>query len=193
MFTFKKVIQISQSHCGPAVVQMLLSRLGADISQARITSACGAEKTIKIHGTRIDQLAEAVAKLAPETAFYYKEDATLTDIKTIIEEYNYPVGVEWQGIFLIEEEDDDEDAGHYSVIHKIDGTKKEVIMADPAKDYKGNDHVLPTDIFLERWWDTNEITDPKTGKKHLKEDKHLLFIIVPRAETFPEKLGLTKA
>lgn len=194
--SFKRVSQISQSHCGPAVIEMLFSNLGIYKSQEEITNEAGAKETIEIYGTRIDQLIRAVKKLAPEAKFLYKQNASLLDIKTILNKYNLPVGVEWQGNFEdIEEEGDeeeegDDDSGHYSVIVDINEEKKQLIMADPYKRYTLNNRVIDIDDFMERWWDTNEVTDPKTNKKELIEDENLLFIIAPKGFELPLTLGL---
>src|SRR5437763_834817 len=95
----KNRMQISDSHCGPAVIQMLLENLGIDVSQENITRAAGAELTIAEHGTRIDQLALAVQTVAPGAKLWYKNKGTLTEITRVINEFSHPVGVEWQGLF----------------------------------------------------------------------------------------------
>src|SRR5512141_3373320 len=112
--------QISEHHCGPAVTQMLLENIGVAATQEQITDAAGATATIVEHGTRVDQLAKAVNDLAPGARLWYKEHATLRDLKYVLEEVKFPAGVEWQGIFDDDPEDEDDDYGHYSVIAHID-------------------------------------------------------------------------
>src|SRR5512133_2564863 len=91
--------QISESHCGPAVIQMLLSNLGIEVSQEAVAEAGGATELIELNGMRVDQLARAVRVLAPDARFWYKDHSSLDDLIRLVSEYRYPVGVEWQGLF----------------------------------------------------------------------------------------------
>jgi len=187
----RRVSQISDDHCGPAVVQMLLDNLGVEITQEKIAEAAGVLETIKIYGTRIDQLGSALKKLAPYVRLWYKKDSTLDNVRTLLREHAYPVGIEWQGLFEREEEEDDEtDYGHYSVITHIDDGKKALIIVDPYKDFASQDRIISVSQFLRRWWDTNEITDRVTGKKEYVKDNKLLFIITPREVYFPSQLQM---
>jgi hypothetical protein len=195
-FHLKRSLQISESHCGPATIQMLLSNIGIDVTQEQIADAGGATDLIELQGMRIDQLARAVVLLAPDTQFWYKEAATIDELVTLITEYQYPVGVEWQGIFEDEdeqEEADDDDYGHYSLISYIDKEKQELIIVDPYKDFVSRDRILTFDEFNERWWDYNEVIDLDTGKPKLMEDYHMLFIITPKNVGFPVQMGMVKA
>ncbi len=181
--------QITENHCGPAVLEMLLENIGVNISQQEITEAAGATHTIETHGTRVDQLATAVQKLVPIARLWYKEKASLDDLIYVLEEAKYPVGVEWQGLFE-DMDDDDEDYGHYSIIAHIDKAKDELIVVDPYKDYIDQNRIIRISTFLERWWDFNEVKDPQTGEKVFKKDEQLFFVIVPLAVSFPAELGM---
>jgi len=196
-FQLQRSTQISESHCGPAVMQMLLSNLGIPVTQEAVAEAGGAASLIELHGMRLDQLIEAVKTLAPGASFWYKYNATLKDLIRIVAEYKYPVAVEWQGIFVGPDEDekpeDESDYGHYSIITHIDPERRELIVVDPYKDFASQDRILGLNTFANRWWDINEITDPKTGKAKYVEDYHLLFIITPPNETFPEDLNMKRA
>src|SRR5688500_19210687 len=110
--------QITENHCGPAVIQMLLENIGVSVSQEAITEAAGATHTIETHGTRVDQLAKAVHQLAPGARLWYKEIATLEDLEYVLDVCKFPVGVEWQGLFD-DVDNDDEDCGRYSIISHI--------------------------------------------------------------------------
>jgi hypothetical protein len=190
----KPIQQITENHCGPAVLQMLLENMEVIVDQKLITHAAGAEKTINDLGTRVDQLARATQALAPGLSFWYKEHATLNDLRTVINEYFCPVGVEWQGLFEDRPEDDalDEgDYGHYSIITKIDDEKSEMIIIDPYKDYVKQARIVPIDVFLPRWWDWNELVDPQTNKSITKKDENLFFIVTGN-EIFPDSLGMQK-
>src|SRR5690349_3075748 len=118
--------QITENHCGPAVIQMLLENIGVHVTQEKITDAAGATLTIVTHGTRVDQLSQAVERLAPGARLWFKEKASLDDLEYALTVGRYPVGVEWQGLFDAVEADD-EDYGHYSIVAHIDRVRKELI------------------------------------------------------------------
>jgi hypothetical protein len=189
----RRIKQISEHHCGPAVVQMLLENLGVKATQREITRAAGAERTIARNGTRVDQLAKAVQVLAPGARLWFKEYASLEDLIYVLEECKFPVGVEWQGLFEDDtgnDEDDDYDYGHYSIIAHIDQPRGELIIMDPYKDFADRNRIIKISTFLRRWWDYNEIRDPKTRRKTYKKDEQLFFLIAPLEVSFPEELGM---
>jgi hypothetical protein len=45
-------------------------------------------------------------------------------------------------------------------------------------------------LFLNRWWDFNEVKDPLTGQKTFKKDEQLFFVITPLSVAFPLELGM---
>jgi hypothetical protein len=194
-FKLKRTTQITESHCGPATIQMLLSNVGVDVTQDKVAEAGDATELIERNGMRVDQLARAVVLLASEVEFWYKMHAELSDLIALITEHQYPVGVEWQGIFDDDEEDtsDDNDYGHYSLISHIDIEKQALIVVDPYKDFVSRDRILSFDEFVERWWDYNEVMNIETGKPELVKDTHLMFIVTPKDVTFPEQLGMVRA
>src|SRR6266540_5405542 len=187
----RRIEQISESHCGPAVIQMLLENIGVTASQEAITEAAGAAATIDEHGTRVDQLAQAVRTLAPGARLWCKEKASLADVQYVLDEQKYPVGVEWQGLFDDDEDEFDDDYGHYSVISHIDLAKGELIVVDPYKDFADQDRILKISVFQKRWWDDNEVKDARTGKVTYKRDEQLFFVVAPVDEAFPAELGMT--
>lgn len=194
-FKMHRISQITDSHCGPAVIQMLLSNLGINVSQGDVAMAGGATDLIELHGMRVDQLAQAVRVLAPEAQFWYKYNATLDDIQALLTEHHYPVGVEWQGLFDDEGnelEDPEPDYGHYSVITHLDRERDQLIIVDPYKDYVSRDRIFTLHDFDERWWDFNEVTNSATGKPEWVEDYHMLFIVTPKDTPFPAQLGLKR-
>jgi len=187
--------QIGESHCGPAVIQMLLHTLGIEVAQDAVAEAGGAHDLIEQHGMRIDQLARAVRQLAPQTRFWYKDHSTIEDLVRIEADYDYLVGIEWQGLFedTLEDETQDGDYGHYSVITTVDPISRKLVIADPYKDFRSQDRVFTLEFFMSRWWDTNDVPDPLTGKDRLVEDRQMMFLITPEEETFPRLLGMKKA
>jgi hypothetical protein len=185
----RRIEQITENHCGPAVLQMLLENIGINAAQEEITEAAGATHTIETHGTRVDQLAKAVQTLAPIAKLWFKEKATAEDLVYVLDVCKFPVGVEWQGLFD-DMDDDEEDYGHYSIIANIDQQKDELIIVDPYKDFVDQSRIIRMSTFLNRWWDFNEVKDPETGEKNFKKDEQLFFVVAPLSVTFPAELGM---
>ncbi len=185
----RRIEQITENHCGPAVVQMLLENIGINAAQEEITEAAGATNTIALYGTRVDQLAKAVQQLAPIAKLWFKEKASADDLQYVLDICKFPVGVEWQGLFD-DMDEDDEDYGHYSIIAHIDKAKDEVIIVDPYKDFVEQSRIVKMSTFLNRWWDFNEVKDPDSGEKTFKRDEQLFFVVAPLSVTFPAELGM---
>jgi hypothetical protein len=64
---------------------------------------------------------------------------------------------------------------------------------DPYKDFRSQDRVFTFEFFLSRWWDTNELHDPVSGKDYLVEDRQMMFIITSVEEDFPRLLNMLNA
>jgi hypothetical protein len=197
-FNQPQFTQISESHCGPAVIQMLLNHLAIDVHQEEVAAMGGATSLIELNGMRVDQLALAVKKLAPTVDFWYKDHASLQELVELIMVHRYPVAVEWQGLFDDPDDDDDsesgdDDYGHYSVVTHVHPRKRQLIIADPYKSFISQARVFGFDEFEERWYDYNEVTDLETGQPRLVEDFHMMFIITPPGEVFPYKYGMKRA
>ena len=185
----RRIEQISENHCGPAVIQMLLENVGVNATQEEITDAAEATQTIATHGTRVDQLAKAVHELAPIAKLWYREKAAAEDLEYVLNIAKFPVAVEWQGLFADMDQDDD-DYGHYSIIVHIDKAKDEVIVVDPYKDFVDQSRIVSMNLFLSRWWDFNEVKDLQTGEKVFKKDERLFFVVTPLSVVFPVELGM---
>ncbi|HEX8923482.1 MAG TPA: hypothetical protein VF828_02000 [Patescibacteria group bacterium] len=195
---FARHVQISDSHCGPAVVQMLLENHGVITTQEDIVHQAAIEKTLEKHGSRIDQLAYAVKKIRPDFDLLYKDLSNLNEIDEFINSYDLPVAVEWQGLFEEgisgDNEDlsyEDTDYGHYSIISRLDTARKELIIVDPYKDFIDQDRIFSFSQFLDRWWDSNEVTD-SLGDSHQIVDNQLFFIIVPQSFQLPPDIKLKR-
>ncbi len=193
-FLPNRYTQITESHCGPAVVQMLLANVGVITSQDKIAEEGGATHTIEVSGMRVDQLAQAVHKIAPQMEFWQKEHSAIEDIKILINEFRFPVAVEWQGLFEVGAftvtEEGADDYGHYSIVTFVDDSK--LIIVDPYKDFASQDRVFTIKEFLPRWWDTNDFVDSNTGKKIVKKDEQMLFVVTPKSMVFPDKIGMLR-
>lgn len=193
-FRNERFTQISESHCGPAVVQMLLQYLGIEVTQEAVAEAGGAAALIEVHGMRVDQLSLAVRQLAPQTYFWYKDYSTIEDLVRVVNDYDFLAGVEWQGVFedTLEDETEDGDYGHYSVITMADTKKRELVIVDPYKDFRSQYRNFSFDFFMSRWWDTNEVPGLVTGKGRLVEDRQMMFTVTPKKAKFPKLLGMKR-
>jgi hypothetical protein len=190
----ERFTQVSESHCGPAVIQMLLHNLGIQVSQEAVVEAGSARDLIEQHGMRVDQLERAVRQLAPHTSFWYKDHSLLEELVQIVSTYNYIVGVEWQGLFedKVEDETQDGDYGHYSVVTEADANRQMLVIVDPYKDFRSEDRIFTFEFFISRWWDANDFPDLLTGISQSVEDRQMMFIITPDDVTFPRLLGMKR-
>jgi hypothetical protein len=188
----ERFTQIDESHCGPAVIQMLLHNLGVEVAQKLVVEAGGASDWIEQNGMRVDQLSRAVRRIDPHVCFWYKDHSKMKELVQIVSTYNYPVGVEWQGFFedTLEDETQDGDYGHYSVVTQADKKSRKLVIVDPYKDFRSQDRIFSFEFFASRWWDINDYPDPITGKEHLVKDSQMMFVITPDEETFPQLLGM---
>jgi len=187
----KRVCQKTNSHCGPAVMEMLLSYLGVYFDQDDFVKTTGKdEETFRVYGMTVKEMGESVKMLVPDYNFWFKENASLTDLQQIVKEYGFPAAIEWQGVFY---EDSDEDDGHYCVVTHIDTVNNIIMLSDPYKRFAGSDRTFHIMEFNHRWWDENEIVDKETGQKYTTREEHMVFIVTPKEAIFPELLGMTKA
>jgi hypothetical protein len=186
----KRIQQITDSHCGPAVLEMLLLVYGGETSQQEIAKQAGVLDTIEEYGTRVDHLGLASSKIAPHLQFWWKEFSTLDDLRFILSK-DIAVGVEWQGLFYDTEEEEEEneyegtDFGHFSVIKFIDDDDDTMIFTDPDKDFPQENRIFSVPIFYKRWWDTEQVPDPITGRSLKVQDTRLLFFVAPMDVEIP--------
>jgi hypothetical protein len=185
----KRVIQKTSSHCGPAVLEMLLSFVGIEVSQEEIVEAGGVSEKLPTHGIFVSEMGNAIAVLAPGMQFWYKHYCSLSELRQVVMNYKYPAGVEWQGVFY---EDADEDNGHYSVVTYVDSTNNIIMLADPYKRFAGSDRIFHILEFEDRWWDENEIRNLETNEVSYERDYHTMFVITPKNESWPEELGMSR-
>jgi hypothetical protein len=185
-----RVKQITSSYCAPAVLATLYSNLGVRVSQRGIVVSLRAQNKIKKYGLNVKDLARA-SKIVGKGAFsFWKKAGTkASDLDAIINKYKYPAGVEWQGVFY---EFEDEDSGHYAVITKIDKKSGFLRMSDPFQAFAGVDRKFKIRDFEKRWWDQNEVRVSGTSKMRLIRDHRIVFIITPKGESWPKKLGMVK-
>lgn len=182
--TMKRVKQITANHCGPAVLLELFSFLDKKISQTSVVKSIRGENKIKQYGFNITDLAKATKILGKhELSFWRKHKSTINDVTKILKKYNYPVGVEWQGVFY---EDEDEDNGHYAVITKIDKLTGYLRLHDSYMSFAGVDRKIEISKFLKRWWDVNHV------KGRNIYDKRTMFVVTPKQESWPKEIGMMR-
>lgn len=186
----RRVRQASSSHCGPAALEMLASFCGFKISQKQFEAALGVGRHFYTHGMTIDQMGKVTEKLLPpHLHFWYKHESSMEELEQLVEQEQQPVGIEWQGVF---EEEADDDDGHYSVVTHLNLEEDLIVIADPYGRYAGNDRIFRAQFFQQRWWDTNEVFDPRIGRQCRVRDLHSLFVIAPDSLTFPQRYSLTR-
>lgn len=201
-----RIRQLNGSYCGPATIEILLSHFGIQTDQETVVEAGSTKQDVLNNGMSVEMLAKAVKQISPDMSFWVKRGASLDDLTTMVREYNYPVGVDWQGIFenaeyddLVDSPDQTEpessptlgDEGHYSVITDVDTRQNQVVMRNPYGHFSEKDQFQPIPTFLDRWWDDREDTLPDGTKKYVNENK-LMFVIVPKTVRLPENLGMTE-
>lgn len=190
-----RIRQISEYHCGPAVLQMLLAHRGVAADQERLTELADVAATIATQGARVDQLARAVAWLRAGVCLWYKDHASPADLATLVCRYRCPAGVEWQGFFEDREEDEDfanSDYGHYSIVTRIDRRSGLITLRDPYPDFWRADRVFRLEWFIRRWWDVNPVPAPEIGAERLVEDRRMVFIVTGERARFPASLDMTR-
>lgn len=190
-----RVAQKSVYACGPATLEMLFSYVGQKVSQNALIKSIRAQNRIKIYGISVGDMGKATAIVGKKKFYFWrKQKATVHDLDQIVNKYKYPVGVEWQGVFY---ENEDEDSGHYGVVTKVDKKGGFLRISDPYFngffDYKDIDRKFRISEFVKKWWDTNEVKVSGSSKLRSVKDVHALFVIVPKGEVWPKKLGLKRA
>ena len=186
----KRVRQIDAYSCGPAVISALFSFLGVQVSQRKIITSLRAQKKIKSLGLNISDLARATGAAGKGAfVFWKKSGAKISDLQTIINKYKFPVGVEWQGVFY---EDEDEDNGHYGIVTEVDKSAGYLRMADSYSKFVGVDRRFRIKDFEKRWWDQNEVSVSGTSKKKTVTDHKMMFVITPKGVIWPRKLGMVR-
>jgi ABC-type bacteriocin/lantibiotic exporter with double-glycine peptidase domain len=179
-----RVKQIDSNSCGPAVMAMLYSQYGVKVSQRGLIASLRAKNKIKKYGLSVRDMARA-SKITGKGAFNFwrKANGKISDLNIIVNKYKHPVAVEWQGVFY---EEEDEDSGHYCVITRVDKKAGTLRLADPYSHFAGVDRKFEIKVFLKRWWDKNEI------KGRTLVDRRVMFLITPKGESWPKKLGMVK-
>lgn len=186
----QRVAQINSYYCGPASLQMLLSVYDITVDQQQIVDFLGINDKMPIHGITIQEMGQFIKKSYPQLQYWYKFNSSVTQLSQLINQFHFPVGVEWQGIFDYPDEeafdDEDDDPGHIAVITGINTGQNFISIADPDAHYAGADRRFSILQFERRWWDINEVNHQEV------DDYHGLFLITPNNFSFPDYLQLLK-
>lgn len=180
-----RIRQVDVNSCGPAVLASLYSIFGIKVSQKHVVISLRAQNKIKKFGLSMADMAKASSIFGKKDfVFWKKANAKVSDLDLIINKYKCPVGVEWQGVFY---EDEDEDNGHYAIITKIDKKTGFLRLSDPYALFAGVDRKFKIKEFVNRWWDENTIK----GRNIV--DNHIMFVITEKDVSWPKKLGMKKS
>jgi len=189
-----RLAQLNSLYCGPAVLAMLAGFWGKEIDQEEIVRTTGVGLKIKARGMTIEELGLAIKRLTPELRFWFKRQATISELSRLINFFKVPVGVEWQGIFDYPDEEidenEDDDPGHFSIVTHINTGNNLIKVADPDRHYAGKDRFFTILQFERRWWDINEVTDLVSRRSFEQDDYHAMFVLTPVEESFPMELGM---
>jgi hypothetical protein len=121
-----------------------------------------------------------------------KYNANVQDLALLVNEYQQPVGVEWQGRF-IQAENRLIDQGHYSVIAGVDLDRNVLKVIDPEeKNILTASGEISVPVFEARWWEVDNVPVPNNGSTaKILWTEHLVFVLA-RHEDIPrfEDVGL---
>ncbi len=193
----QRVLQ-EEAHCGPATIKMLLDYQEVHLTQAAVSEA--ADMADIIHdaaGMRLDELNQAMVALFPQGEYQLlaKYHADLDDLEHLINDFNLPVGIEWQGHFALPD-GSEADIGHYSVVNGIDRADGMLSIVDPEpRNLLTQTGELAIDTFLARWWEIDVVPHPDDfSVTEVIEMESLLYVIVPQADVDRlHKLGFRPA
>jgi hypothetical protein len=193
MYTIRKLRQ-KPGHCGPATLEMMYSIYGIAHSQDVIAHAIGDVKRISRRGCTVGELAQAVDQLTPNYVLLGKYHGIIDDLRILTKTYMLPVGVEWRGRFL-EPDGRIWEEGHYSLVTHVNFSEGSLEVIDPyapGVNLLSMNDLIPIDLFVQRWWDTNPlpVPDNPTAVTEVRDDQ-LLYVLVPKARAHDlRRLGL---
>ncbi|MGL5826426.1 MAG: hypothetical protein ACRCYU_16685, partial [Nocardioides sp.] len=154
---------------------MLLSAYGYRASQFELARAAGVLTKIRESGSRIDELAAAVASLFPGVCVFGKYSSTVSLLEELVCSRHIPVGVEWQGRFKADH--GPFDIGHYCVVVDLNARQDKIVMVDPDPHAFWAEGPSLTE-FEARWWEDNDMVNGDRLRT-----AGLLFAIAPDPNT----------
>ena len=143
----------------------------------------------------LTSLPSAVAWLRAGVCLWYKNQASAEDLVAVVCRYRCPAGVEWQGLFEDSEEDEDFDEGdygHYSIVTRIDRRRGLITLRDPYPDFWREDRVFRLEWFIRRWWDVNAVPAPRSAPCGWSKTATCCLSSPGSVRAFPAALGMTR-
>lgn len=181
--------QQTESHCGPAVIAMLLARFHIAVTQDEIVAAARIKSRILRLGSRPDHLGRAVEHLAPGYRLWFKNFATATDLHKLVNDFHVPVGINWQGLFYSSVEEEtrlgrNDDHGHYSIVVAFNQAKNVIKLVDPF--FEASIRTFTYSWFKTRWWDL-------VPEKNPFYTKRFLYVVLPENSPIPSKFHMLES
>jgi ABC-type bacteriocin/lantibiotic exporter with double-glycine peptidase domain len=163
MIKLKSYQQKKPSFCGPAVLKIVMDYYGVFAEEEELAKLANTHET---WGTSIDGMVSAAKHFGFDV--FYKEDASINDLKNYVLEKNQPVIVRW---FF-------EDTGHYSIVADITG--KNIVMADPlSKIFSlAKKRIIPIEKFSKIWFDLAESERRIALPRELV--KNFMMVLIPK-------------
>jgi ABC-type bacteriocin/lantibiotic exporter with double-glycine peptidase domain len=132
--------------CGPAVIQMVLARVGINKSQAEITKSVYK----KWWGTPQQMILAYLSKFFK--IVNYKQSAALKDLSFHLKKGNIIIVNWWDDL------DGEFPEGHYSIVGDYSSKLKSITLVDPTNARSGIWTIKSTE-FNKRWYDTLDTHD----------------------------------
>ena len=126
--------------CGPAIIQMALSRVHLEKSQEEIAH----DVYKNWWGTSYSLMVAYLSRFFRRVKF--KSNATIQDLKRLVDNGNIVI-VDWWDDLDAEDPD-----GHYCIVANVSREKKTIRLVDPTNARKGIWEIKIKD-FRDRWYD----------------------------------------
>jgi ABC-type bacteriocin/lantibiotic exporter with double-glycine peptidase domain len=164
MIKLKPYHQAKEGFCGPVVLKIVMDYFGVPASEEELAKLANTDER---WGTSIDGMAAAAKHFGFDV--FYKEDATIEELKEYVLEKNVPVIVRW---FF-------EDEGHYSIV--VDVTEKNIVMVDPLhKIFRViKKRVMPIEKFSKAWFDLAESERRESLPREIV--RNFMMVLTPSA------------
>lgn len=134
--------------CGPAVIQMILAKVGRRVSQADIAKDVYKDWW----GTSQQMILAYLSRFFKHVN--YKENASFSDISEHLNKGDLII-VNWWDDY-----DENEPGGHYSVVADYDSSINALVLADPSNERPGI-WTVHEDEFRGKWYDSLDVHDKK--------------------------------
>ncbi len=154
---------------------MLAAHFGLSVTQDDIVRAAGLKATIARQGSRIDQLAGALAELCPGYVVLSKYESTVVDLHAIIGGFHQPIGIEWQGVFT-RPDGTTFTQGHYSAVSGVNPGRLSVSIVDPEPMSAISQGELEYAELVRRWWN-DTVCEPEGDREQTVRNYRHSFVV----------------